>query len=378
LAGIYIHIPFCRKACHYCDFHFSTTLESMDAMIAAISREMALTSDFLGGQLIHTVYFGGGTPSLLPRRQLEALLERLTSVHAFAEGAEITLEANPDDMDPLRVAEWKSAGINRLSIGVQSFRDQELTWMNRAHTAAQASHSIRMARDLGFERDSIDLIYGIPGLHDEDLRHNLQTAIALGCPHLSCYALTVESRTPLAHSISLGKTVPIDSEQQARQFLLVIDELTKAGYEHYEISNFALPGHRSRHNSSYWKGDPYLGLGPSAHSFDGRIRRWNVSNNATYIRMISEDTLPFEEEVLTPMQQLNESIMTSIRTSEGLDLTMIRDRWGKAAAEQLARSSETYRIRQWTTQDDGRIVLTNAGKLFADGIAADLFFERMP
>jgi oxygen-independent coproporphyrinogen III oxidase len=350
-------------------------------MVDAIIGEMDLAAGFLEGpeapgQAIRTVYLGGGTPSLLPDPTLRRLLGALAERYHLAEDAEVTLEANPDDIRPDRLEAWKTAGINRLSIGVQSFREEDLRWMNRAHTATQAREAILAARAAGFDHDSIDLIYGNPGLTDEALLENLREAIALGCPHLSCYALTVEPRTALAKGIRAGAMPPIDPGDQARQFLLLINTLTAAGYEHYEISNFALPGQRSRHNSSYWQGIPYLGLGPSAHSFDGHIRRWNVANNALYVAAIKKGQLPYEAEALTPVQQLNEYTMTALRTLEGLDLAKIERTWGKSARERLEKAATGFTAAGSMQQTAGKLILTAEGKLFADGIASDLFLDE--
>jgi oxygen-independent coproporphyrinogen III oxidase len=348
----------------------------MEPMVDGIIEEINRTIGFLQGATVGTVYLGGGTPSLVPDRGLRRLLAALAVAHTLEEGAEITLEANPDDIDEARLLAWKAAGVNRLSIGVQSFRDQDLQWMNRAHSAAAARHSISLAREAGFHHDSIDLIYGIPGLSDTDLRANIEEAVALGCPHISCYALTVEARTALAKDIQQGKMPPVDTDQQARQFLLVVDQLTTAGYEHYEISNFALPGHRSKHNSSYWQGVPYLGLGPAAHSFDGRIRRWNVSNNALYLQSMSKGIVPFEEEVLTPVQRLNEYVMTALRTVEGVDLERVEKNWGTGALRHIEEQGDHFASKGWTDTLNGKILLTREGKLFADGIAANMFLEE--
>jgi oxygen-independent coproporphyrinogen III oxidase len=353
----------------------------MESMVDAIIREMDLAAGFLKGadapaQAIGTVYLGGGTPSLLPDPSLRRLLGALGKRYRLAEDAEVTLEANPDDIDADRLEAWKAAGINRLSIGVQSFREEDLLWMNRAHSASQAREAIRSARAAGFDHDSIDLIYGTPGLTDEALLENLREAIDLGCPHLSCYALTVEPRTALSRDIRAGKIPPTDPETQARQFLLLIKTLTGAGYEHYEISNFALPGQRSRHNSSYWHGVPYLGLGPSAHSFDGRIRRWNVAGNAAYMAAIKKGELPYEAEVLTPVQQLNEYTMTALRTSEGLDLEKIESTWGKPARRRLEKAAGGFIAAGKMQRVTDKLILTTEGKLFADGIASVLFFDE--
>ena len=348
----------------------------MEAMVDALFRETELSRGFLDGRPVNTIYLGGGTPSLLPDGDLDRLLRKLAAHHVIGDGAEITLEANPDDITPGRLEAWKAAGINRLSIGVQSFRDEDLRWMNRTHNGTQAMEAIRSARNAGFGHDSIDLIYGTPGLSDEALRENIAAVIALGCRHLSCYALTVEPKTALASDIQKGKMPPTDPEQQARQFLLLTDALTAAGYEHYEISNFALPGHRSRHNSSYWQGVPYLGLGPSAHSFDGRVRRWNIANNALYIQSLAGNVLPFEEEILTPTQQLNEYIMTALRTMEGLNLQKVTADWGIPAWDRLVRESRIFLERGWIELHPDSLVLSREGKLFADGIASDLFSEE--
>jgi oxygen-independent coproporphyrinogen-3 oxidase len=359
-------------------------------MVDAIIREMDLAGGFLKGAAdssgdgpgpggragappVGTVYLGGGTPSLLPVAGLQRLMDAVRTHYDVDHNAEVTLEANPDDIGAGSLDAWKHAGINRLSIGVQSFRDADLHWMNRAHNAGQAREAIRLARAAGFDHDSIDLIFGTPGLSDAALLENLAEAIGLGCPHLSCYALTVEPKTALDKDIRRGKLPPVDPEIQARQFLLVMETLQKAGYEHYEISNFALPGHRSRHNSSYWQGVPYLGLGPSAHSFDGQNRRWNVSNNALYLQAIAAGAIPFEEETLTPTQRLNEYIMISIRTMEGLDLERVEKDGGTAKREEIELQTEPFVAKGWIRRDGAKRILTKEGKLFADGIASALF-----
>jgi len=373
MAGIYLHIPFCRQACHYCNFHFSTSLNGKNDFVTALLKEIALQQGYIGGDSVETVYFGGGTPSLLAAEELETILGSLRTIFQPVPGAEITLEANPDDMDALKLRAWKKAGINRLSIGVQSFFEDDLRWMNRAHTAGQAIESIRLAQEEGFDNSSIDLIYGGPTLPDPRWKANVKQAIALGIPHLSCYALTVEPRTALDSMIRGKKVAPVDPDAQARQFLLLMDWLGEAGYEQYEISNFALPGHRSRHNSSYWQGKKYLGLGPSAHSFDGLSRQWNIANNAQYTASLQKGVLLFEKEELTPVQQLNEYIMISLRTMEGCDLEVVADRWGAGIAKDLRDGSGQY-IREGKMEvRNEKLVLTKEGRLLADGIAAELF-----
>ncbi|MEP7280226.1 MAG: radical SAM family heme chaperone HemW [Bacteroidota bacterium] len=374
MAGIYIHIPFCKKACHYCNFHFSVSLKNKNDFIAALLKEIMLQKNYLGQQEIETVYFGGGTPSILEKEDIGRILQQLQSCFSLAADAELTLESNPDDISAERLNDWKERGINRLSIGVQSFFDEDLRWMNRAHDANQARSAIALARQAGFHNLSVDLIYGTPGLTDQRWAENVSIALAMGIPHLSCYALTVEPGTALQKMIARHKKQDTDPEKQARHFLLLADWLQEAGYEHYEISNFALPGHRSRHNSSYWGGKKYLGLGPAAHSFNGSVRQWNIANNARYIASLNLHTLIFEEERLSPVQRLNEYIMTSLRVSEGLDLARVAAGFGENARQRLLTNSLRYIKEGKLLLNDTLLRLTREGKLFADGIAADLFF----
>ncbi len=348
-------------------------------MIDSMVSEFRLTkASDAGGNLdvIDTIYFGGGTPSLLTIREIMKLLEAVNQYCYVTENAEITLEANPDDINEVRLAEWKSIGINRFSIGVQSFKDEDLGWMNRAHNAEQALRCLHLVKDAGFQNYSVDLIYGTSTLSDEDWKKNVQTVIDLNVPHISCYALTVETKTVLHKLISLKKIEDVDAGKQAAQFLLLIDWLADAGYEHYEISNFAKPGYRSKHNSSYWRGEPYIGIGPSAHSFNGLSRHWNVSNNALYIKSLQKNVIPYEEEKLTDTQRLNEYIMTSIRTIEGIDLDHVEKIFGERRKNKLQVASSKYFQNHKLITRNHKLILTNEGKLFADGIAADLFFEE--
>jgi len=374
MAGIYIHVPFCRKACHYCNFHFSVSLKSKNDFIAALLKEMGLQQNYLQQEVITSIYLGGGTPSLLEEDELQQIFKRLRALFTIAPDAEITLEANPDDISPVKLQAWKAVGINRLSIGIQSFFEQDLVWMNRAHNAVQARHCIVLAQEAGFGNLSIDLIYGTPVLTDEQWQENVSTAIAFNIPHLSCYALTVEPGTALQKMIIQHKKEDTDTEKQARHFLLLMDWLQQADYEHYEISNFARPGSRSRHNSSYWAGKKYLGLGPSAHSFNGSSRQWNIANNGLYIQSVEKNILPFEEEILTDTQRLNEYIMTSLRTQEGLDLNYTALTFGENARQQLQTNSGKFIATEKLQLNREALQLTKEGKLFADGIAADLFF----
>jgi oxygen-independent coproporphyrinogen III oxidase len=373
LAGIYIHIPFCRQACHYCNFHFATSLRYKDDFVTALLQEIALQKKYLDGAVVETIYFGGGTPSLLNIEDLKSILRQVNSHFTVAANAEITLEANPDDITEEKLTDWKNSGITRLSIGVQSFFEEDLIWMNRAHNAQQAIASLALAVKQ-FDNITIDLIYGSPGLTSEKWRQNVETAIELGIPHLSCYALTVEAKTPLDKMIKQLQAADISTEQQSIQFLQLMQWMEEAGYEHYEISNFAKPGWRSRHNSSYWQGKKYLGLGPSAHSYNEMERQWNISNNNIYIQSLKEGKLSFEKEVLTPAQRLNEYIMISLRTKEGVHLTRLQNDFAINANDFITKANK--HIANTTLIKQGNFLqLTTGGKLLADGIAADLFYQ---
>jgi oxygen-independent coproporphyrinogen III oxidase len=384
MAGVYIHIPFCRKACHYCNFHFSTSLKLKNEFLHALLKEIEITastpedtrketSGYLKGEMVDTIYFGGGTPSLLSEEELTAIFNQLHRYYSISATAEVTLEANPDDITQEKLEAWKKSGINRLSIGIQSFFDDDLVWMNRAHTSEQSIAAIQLSKAAGFHNLTIDLIYGTPGLTDEKWKQNVDIAIHAGIPHLSCYGLTVEPSTALDKLIRQKKVEDIDQEKQARQYLLLMQWLGAAGYEHYEISNFAKPGLRSRHNTSYWQGKTYLGLGPSAHSFDGRSRRWNISNNAMYIQSVANNELPVESEELTVTQQINEYIMTALRTSEGVNLNEVEKRFGTGISLNVELSAKKYIESGKIQQMQKRLVLTMEGKLYADGIASELF-----
>ena len=373
MAGIYIHIPFCRQACHYCNFHFATSLTHKNELVASLLKEIDFQKNYLQNEVVETVYFGGGTPSLLEIAELRSQLEKIRAIFVVSSDAEITLEANPDDISEEKLRGWKEAGINRLSIGIQSFFDEDLQWMNRAHTAREAMDNLQLAR-LEFENITADLIYGTPSLTNDKWRKNVETILSYNIPHLSCYALTVEPKTPLQKMILSGKSETVNPDQQSEQFLLLMDWLDEAGYEHYEISNFAKPGFRSRHNASYWQGKKYLGIGPSAHSFDGVSRQWNIANNVQYIHSIGQNRLPFEKELLAAGQQLNEYIMTSLRTVEGLDLNLVENKFGKDAAGKLESESRKYLAsKKMNRSESGHLILTREGKLLADGIASDLF-----
>ena len=374
MAGIYLHIPFCKKACHYCNFHFSTSLKLKNDFLKALLNETDLRIRYLKGEAISTIYFGGGTPSLLNQEETKNILDNIRERFNVMPHAEITLEANPDDISEEKLIAWKNAGVNRLSIGVQSFFEEDLQWMNRAHTAAQSISNLLLAKKY-FENITIDLIYGMQTLSDDRWKQNVEQAIELEIPHLSCYALTVEPKTALHALINQHKLPDIDTNDQARQFLLLMEWMSSAGYDHYEISNFALPGKRSQHNSSYWQGANYLGLGPSAHSYNGSSRQWNIANNALYIQSLQNNQLNFEKEELTQTQQLNEYIMTALRTSEGLDTDYISKQFSKEEAFRIQQSSDHLVKQELLQKKESNLVLTRQGKLFADGIAAGLFGE---
>lgn len=336
-------------------------------------KELELRKNELPGSELQTVYFGGGTPSVLSGEELNFIFSEIGKHFSIAENAEITLEANPDDLGENYLRELKATPVNRLSIGIQSFREEDLRMMNRAHTSQEAEACVKRAQDAGFTNLTVDLIYGIPGLTEEDWLLNLEKVKALGTQHLSAYCLTVEPRTALAHLVKSGKVRPVDEEQAARHFHVLVDFAEANGFQHYEISNFAKEGFVAKHNSSYWFGEPYLGIGPSAHSFRENTRRWNISNNAQYIKRISEGTLPFEEETLTAKERFNEFIMTRLRTHWGLPFSEVENRFGKAALQELKLQSRKWLNSGEMREENEVFFLTITGKLMADAIASDLF-----
>ncbi|WP_214072148.1 radical SAM family heme chaperone HemW [Mucilaginibacter sp. dw_454] len=373
MAGIYLHIPFCKQACHYCDFHFSTSLKYKDELLQALVKELQLQKHYLQGQTIETIYFGGGTPSVLSAEEINLLLDTITGLHTVSADAEITLEANPDDLDKAKLQALRQTPVNRFSIGIQSFFDDDLQWMNRVHRAQEAEASVMRAQDSGFENITVDLIYGYPLLTDTKWKHNLNKVFELNVPHVSAYSMTVEPQTALASFIRSKKQPAMNEQQSAGQFTYLMDAMQTQDFEHYEISNFCKPGHYSRHNSNYWRGVSYLGIGPSAHSYNGQVRQWNVANNPKYIQSIFAGELPAEIEELTEENRLNEYIMTSLRTSWGLDLDVLNS-VAAGAATLLAKTALPYLEKGWIAQNQNKITLTQTGKLYADHIAAELFF----
>jgi oxygen-independent coproporphyrinogen-3 oxidase len=373
MAGIYIHIPFCRQKCHYCNFFSVASVKGREEFAEALLKEMELRKDYLEGEKVNTIYFGGGTPSLLRISHLSLIISHLTKYFDIDSSAEITMEANPDDVDADSAFAWKKAGINRLSIGVQSFSDDDLRYLNRVHNAGQALQAIKTAQQAGFDNLTIDLIYGIPTLSSEKWSKNLEIFFSLGIPHLSAYALTVEQKTPLALLIEKGKYTPVDENQSVEHFKILLEETKKHGFIHYEISNFAREGYYSKHNSLYWLGGHYLGLGPSAHSFNGHSRQWNVSNISRYIRQDDFQSTVEEKEVLTLEQRYNEYVMTSLRTAWGCDTAHIRNVFGERFESYFLQGVSSFIKKRHIFREGSKYYLTDEGKLFADGVAAELF-----
>jgi oxygen-independent coproporphyrinogen-3 oxidase len=375
MAGIYIHLPFCKKACNYCDFHFTTSLKYVDEMTEAICKEIELKKNRINTQ-IGSVYLGGGTPTVLPAASLTKIFDTLSKSFSISSEAEITIEANPDDLNSKKINELRKLPINRFSIGIQSFHNDDLLWMNRAHNADEALSCVKRSQDAGFENLSIDLIYGYPILTDEKWLSNIQTAIDLQTPHISAYSLTVEHKTALANAIKKGSQPNVSEEQSAAQFLMLTEKLTKAKFEHYEISNYALNGKFAIHNTNYWKGISYLGIGPSAHGFDGQNRYSNIANNAKYMSLLGTNKLAETVEELSATDRLNEYIMTALRTMWGIDLDKVSSSFDIEKANQISKQIQPFVEKGLATIDKKNIVLTQKGKLFADGIAAELFTEN--
>ena len=373
MAGIYLHIPFCRQACHYCDFHFSTSHKNKDEFVLSLLKEIELRRDYLQGEKIDTIYFGGGTPSLLSADEIARIIDRLQQFHDLSGVKEVTLEANPDDLTGTYLRKLRHTTVNRLSIGIQSFRDVDLKLMNRAHDSKQAQRCVPEAANIGFENITIDLIYGIPGLSQSDWQRNLETALQLPINHLSSYCLTVEPKTALTFQVNKGKVPAVNDDEAADQFDYLISFTEAAGMPWYEVSNFAKPGFESKHNSSYWTGARYLGLGPAAHSFNGKNRSWNVKSNAGYIQQINENILPSEEETLTAEERFNEVVLTSLRTRKGLTLSDIRKYGNENTLKSILEIARKKSDRELLELGDEKIVLTRKGLLFADAIASEFF-----
>ncbi|WCL82188.1 radical SAM family heme chaperone HemW [Saprospira sp. CCB-QB6] len=379
MSALYIHIPFCKQACHYCNFHFSTSLKYKGRMLEAIGKELVLQKDYLQGAELQSVYFGGGTPSLLSASEIMQLWSIIETHYNLGPNMEVTLEANPDDMKLDKLRSYKlHTPINRLSIGLQSFLPDELSYMNRAHSAEEAENCLANALAVGFEQLSVDLIYGGPFLSNEDWRKAIRKLFAFQVPHLSAYALTLEPNTPLEHLVRRNKLPALDEERAAQHFEILLEECILHDYEQYEISNFCRNQQYAKHNSSYWKGRPYLGIGPSAHSFNGHSRQWNVANNMKYINALEDNQLLFEIEELSPTEQFNELLMTRLRTKWGLSLQEVEKRWGNNCKQQLLRQIQPFIQDHLAHIQTNYIYLTDAGKLLSDHILAELFLEDIP
>jgi oxygen-independent coproporphyrinogen-3 oxidase len=370
MAGIYLHIPFCKKACHYCNFHFSTQTALMDVMVDAMCKELTLQKGYLG-EPIQTIYFGGGTPSLLKKEHFEKLIHQIRTDYPIDALIEFTIEANPDDINVENLTFWNHIGVNRLSIGIQSFQPHALEWMNRAHSAEQSYQSILLAQQYGFSNISVDLIYGTPKMTIENLISDLDIIEQLQIPHVSCYALTIEEKTALHHFIKEKKMENVDPLIQETHFKIIVERLNKLGFVHYEISNFGKPSMFSKHNSNYWDGIPYLGIGPSAHSFNLQSRQWNVSNNALYIQSLEKNVVPFEIEKLTLQNQYNEFIMVGLRRIEGIDTSIIASKFGESFLEHTLQI--VAEKRELLDVSNNQIAIKKECRFLADGIASDFF-----
>lgn len=376
MSGIYIHIPFCKQACHYCDFHFSTSMKKKDEMVLALAKEIGMRIPFDSAQndnIIETIYFGGGTPSVLNNGEINFLISEVYKNYKVVENPEITLEANPDDLSAERILELSKSPINRLSIGIQSFYEDDLKMMNRAHNSAEAKKCLEEATKY-FDNISLDLIYGIPGMSDEMWRQNIQTALDFGIPHISSYALTVEPKTALSKLIQTGKIAEPQDEVASNHFMILVEMLQKNGFIHYELSNFGKENYFSKNNSAYWLGKKYIGIGPSAHSYDGEKRGWNIANNSLYLKAIQNNELPIETEVLTISDRYNEYIMTGLRTIWGVSLDRIEKEFGSEYLNYLLEQSQKFLNDDLLSIDNNILKPTLKGKFLTDGIASDLFY----
>ncbi len=376
MSGIYIHIPFCKQACHYCDFHFSTQLGKKEVMLLAIKKEIELRKDEFENHKVETIYFGGGTPSILTTTEIETLVTAVHENYKLVENPEITLEANPDDLTDDKIVELSNSPINRLSIGIQSFFDEDLKLMNRAHSSDEAIKSLSMATQY-FDNISIDLIYGIPGMDNKRWKANIEKALSFELPHISSYALTVEPKTALKKFIEKGIVANVDDEQAQEQFNILVDVLEKNDFVNYEISNFGKQGYFSKNNTSYWQGKKYVGIGPSAHSFDGQNRSWNIRNNPKYIKALEGEVLPKETETLSKTDRYNEYVMTGLRTIWGVSLEKIKHDFGQTYLDYLNKQTKKYLEKHLLFVDNGKLLATKKGKFLVDGIASDLFMINL-
>ncbi|WNM19929.1 radical SAM family heme chaperone HemW [Flavobacterium capsici] len=376
MSGIYIHIPFCKQACHYCDFHFSTSLKKKDEMITALANEIQLRKSEFSDDVVETIYFGGGTPSILQISDLQFLIDEVFKHYKVVENPEITIEANPDDLSKERIIEFANSRINRLSIGIQSFFEEDLKLMNRAHNAIESKECLEFATKY-FDNISIDMIYGMPNMSKEKWLQNIETALSFNIPHISSYALTVEPKTALHKFIKQGIIPQLDDELAQEHFHLLVDKLEENGFIHYELSNFGKENYFSKNNSSYWLGKKYIGIGPSAHSYDGVTRSWNISNNSIYINSLKENKLPSETEMLSKTDRYNEYVMTGLRTVWGISLDRVEKEFGKTYLDYLNQQAEKYIEDHLLFVDENILRTTKSGKFLSDGIASDLFLLNL-
>ena len=376
MSGIYIHIPFCKQACHYCDFHFSTSMKKKEEMVLALVKELEFRKDEFQNEVVETIYFGGGTPSVLSIDDIRFLIDAVYQNYQVVEHPEITLEANPDDLDDETILQFANSLINRLSIGIQSFFEDDLQLMNRAHNSEEAKKCLAVATKY-FDNISIDLIYGMPNMSNEKWLQNIETALSFNISHISCYALTVEPKTALYKMIKSGIISNLDDDLAQQHFHILIDKLQENGFVHYELSNFGKPNYFSKNNTAYWLGKKYIGIGPSAHSFNGKSRSWNVSNNSIYLKAIAENKVPSEIEILSKTDQYNEYIMTGLRTIWGVSLERIETEFGSSYLEYLHQQAEKFISDNLLEVENNILKTTKKGKFLSDGIASDLFLLNL-
>lgn len=376
MSGIYIHIPFCKQACHYCDFHFSTSMGKKEAMVSALKKELVLRKSEFRDEIVATIYFGGGTPSVLSSQEINDIIAEVYLHYNVVAHPEITLEANPDDLTDRKIEELSKSKINRLSIGIQSFFVEDLKLMNRAHSAIEAETSIVKAMQ-HFENISIDLIYGIPDMSNERWEQNIAKALSFGVPHISSYALTVEPKTALASFIKKGLIKPVDDQVAQDHFNILVQKMEENGFVNYEISNFGKPDYFSKNNTAYWLGKKYIGIGPSAHSYDGSNRSWNINNNTTYVKSIEKNELPLEKELLSQTDKYNEYVMTGLRTIWGVSLTRIEDEFGTSYLNYLLQNAQKYLKEELLIIQKNTLFTSKKGKFLADGIASNLFMINL-
>lgn len=373
MASIYIHIPYCKQQCTYCNFHFRIVQNDKEEMLKSIKKEIKLRQSYLNGASISSIYFGGGTPSILNKEEIISLIETIYNNFRIDPDAEITLECNPDDLNTKKLLELKEIGINRLSIGIQSFDDADLKFMNRSHNAKEALNCIQFAKESGFDNITIDLIYGLPNQSNENWKKNLARMLSLDIQHFSAYSLTVEPKTKLKHLIDKKLVTPLDDKITVEHFNTLVEIANENNFVHYEISNFGKEGFFSNHNSAYWKNKYYLGVGPSAHSFNGISRQWNVASNKHYIKKVNENDSYFEVEQLSNTQQYNEYIFTALRTIWGVELDYISNLFGHEALNYFKKQIINWENNGKIKQEKNTYTLTKKGKLYADAIASDLF-----